>query len=440
MRQFRRFARIATAAVIGFFIRVARRIAGRPPRIWHGFSTLHATKWMVEAERKAGFPSISVVLNMRSVRFALVRPEDFDVVFESQGERSDDAHWRALAHLLRHADVWNAYFDSLFFPHRDTRKNVLAFRLIRLAGIKIVVQPHGSDLVCTGRYPSRYGWPERMQEDYPQWDLDGYREIVDARVALFTRFAHLVLAGDSIYEAILPRWDLSFHTVPVDTASLVPRELPPRATPVVIHAPNHRHVKGTQYLLDAVDRLRARGFPIELRLIEGVPREEALRLYADVDIVADQFIMGAFGIFALEGMALGKPVLTYLDEQHLQRPAYSHPIVNTTPENLEQVLAVLLAMPELRQRIGRASRASIERYQSFDVVSQLWTRIYRHVWSGEPLDLASTPMFDPARHARSLTENPMEEDFWPVDVCDLIPRIRELARPLSDTAARTPRT
>jgi len=428
LRQLRRFVRISWAAIAGAVSRFARRIARRPPRIWHGISALHATKWMVESERKAGFPSISVVLNMRAVRFALVRPEDFDVVFESQGERSEDAHWRALAHLLRHGDVWNAYFDSLFFPHRETRKNVLAFRLIRLTGIRIVVQPHGSDLVCLGRYPSRYGWPERMQKDYPQWDLDEYREIVEARVDIFTRFAHVVLAGDSIYEAILPRWDLSFHTVPVDTASLVPRELPARAAPVIIHAPNHRHVKGTEYLLAAVERLRARGFELDLRLIEGVPRDEALRLYADADIVADQFIMGAFGIFALEGLALGKPVLTYLDEQHLQRSVYSHPIVNTTPENLEQVLAVLLAIPELRQRIGAASRASIERYQSFDAISQLWTRIYRHVWWNEPLDLTTTATFDPARRPRSLTEDPAEEEFWPVDVSDLMPRIRELAR------------
>ncbi len=28
---------------------------------------------------------------------------------------------------------------------------------------------------------------------------------------------------------------------------------------VVLHAPNHRHIKGTQLLLDAVEALRARG-------------------------------------------------------------------------------------------------------------------------------------------------------------------------------------
>jgi hypothetical protein len=143
-------------------------------------------------------------------------------------------------------------------------------------------------------------------------------------------------------------------------------------------------------------------------------------MYGDADIIADQFMMGAFGIFALEGMALGKPVLTYLDEQHLQRPVYDHPLVNTTPENLPRVLAALIASPELRLRLGAAGRASVVRYQSFDAMAAVWTNIYRHLWWGTPLSLESTAPFDAARGTRSTTEDPLREDFWPVQVSDLM--------------------
>lgn len=418
------FLRVLVATKVGFVVRLARRLARRPPRIWHGFTPLHATSWMVQSERKAGFPSVSVTMHTRATRYALVRAEDFDRVFESETGRWDDAHWLAIIDLLRTADIWNAYYDCLFFKHTERTKNVLLFRLIRAAGIRIVAQSHGSDLMCVGCYQSRYGWPERAQLDYPNWDLTAFRDVVQERVALFGKYADFLMAGDSLYEPILPRADLSLHTVPVDTESLVPREATSRDIPVIVHAPNHRNVKGTAYLLDAVDRLRARGFAFELRLIEGVPRHEALHLYVDADIIADQFIIGAFGIFALEGMALGKPVLTYLDEPHLQRPVYSHPLVNTTPENMLEVLAVLHAVPQLRTRIGDASRASVVRYQSFDALAQVWTRVYRHVWWGEALDLASTPPFDPARKARSLSEDPSQAEFWPVDVSDLMNDIR----------------
>lgn len=428
LRQIGWALRVLRAAAIGAAVRFARRLARRPPRIWHGFTPLHATSWMVQAERKAGFPSVSVTMHTRASRYALVRAEDFDRVFESDAERWDDAHWLAIVDLLRNADIWNAYYDCLFFKHGEHAKNVLVFRLVRLAGIRIVVQSHGSDLMCLGPYKSRYGWPERAQLDYPQWDLTAHRQVVEERVALFGRFADFLMAGDSLYEPVLPRADLSLHTVPVDTESLVPSEPVAREIPVIVHAPNHRHVKGTAYLLDAVERLRACGFPFELRLIEGVPRHEALRMYAEADIVADQFIMGAFGIFALEGMALGKPVLTYLDEQHLQRPIYSHPLVNTTPENLHEVLAVLHTVPELRVRIGKAARASVVRYQSFDALAQVWTRVYRHIWLREPLALESTPPYDPARTARSLSEDPGQAEFWPARVDDVMPRIEEALR------------
>lgn len=422
------FVHVAAAWAVGIVIRLARRLARRPPRIWHGITPLHATAWMVQAERRAGFPSVSVTIHTRATRYALVREQDFDRVFEAEAGRWDDAHWLALVDLLRHADIWNAYYDSLFFHDSERGKNVLAFRLIRAAGIRIVVQPHGGDLLCTGCYSSRYGWPERAQLDYPEWDLASQRDVVRTRVDLFTRFADMVLAGDALYEQVLPRFDLSFHTVPVDTQTLVPHELPPRAAPVVIHAPNHRHVKGTEFLIEAIERLKQRGFDFELRLIEGVPRHEALQLYADADIIADQFIMGAFGIFALEGMALGKPVLTYLDEEHLRRPVYSHPLINTTPERIAEVLAVLHAVPELRARVGAASRASVEKYQSFDAVADVWTRIYRHVWWGEPLHLESTAPFDPTRTARVSTEDPAEAAFWPVPVSDLMPQIETVLR------------
>jgi len=76
-------------------------------------------------------------------------------------------------------------------------------------------------------------------------------------------------------------------------------------------------------------------------------------------------------------------------------------------------MAVLHAVPELRARVGAASRASVEKYQSFDAVAEVWTRIYRHIWWGEPLHLESTAPFDPTRTARLSAEDPAEAAFCP---------------------------
>ena len=61
--------------------------------------------------------------------------------------------------------------------------------------------------------------------------------------------------------------------------------------------------KGTQFLLDSLEQLRTIGIPFELCLVERVDRVKAIELYRSADIVADQFVMGAYGVFALETIA-----------------------------------------------------------------------------------------------------------------------------------------
>ena len=415
--------RICSAAVAGALIRRGRRVCQRPPRIWHGTSLLHSTREFVASDRRAGYPSLSVVYHRHQPGYALVRDTDFDVVLGQSGDRWDDCHWQALTHLLWHGDIWVAYFDCLFFRPDQLRVNRLAFRLIRSVGIKIVVLPHGGDIIHADSRATRFDWVTRHHLDYPHWDLTEQAATAQARIKFFSRYADLVVGGDSTIGRFLPRKDLRFHTVSMDTEVLMPIRGQENPRPVIVHAPNHRWVKGTDHLLAAVDQLRECGLDFELRLVEQVPRHQALVLYQSADIIADQFCIGGFGVFALEGLTLAKPVLTYLDQDYLGDPVFNHPIVNTNPENLERVLAVLIQVPELRERLGMAGRESIEKYQSVSALAEVWDRVYQHVWWGEPLQLEKTLHFSPERKPRSFTEDPARSDFWPVPVDDLMPEI-----------------
>jgi glycosyltransferase involved in cell wall biosynthesis len=410
--------RIAFTALAGAVVRFIRRLARRKPRIWHGLAPLHLTPPMVRADRLAGYPVRSVVVHSRQRRYALVSEDEFDAVFENIGSWYD-AYWRALMDLLWHGDIWSAHFESLFFAPEHRRRNDIAFGLIRAVGIRIVVSAHGGDILYRDRIRTRFDWVERTERDYPSWDLVAHGQVALERIRLFKRHAAMVLPGDSTLLRFLPRNDLLFKYFPVDCDMLRPRPQTPRAVPLIVHAPNHRFTKGTDFLLAAVDRLRARGLAVDLQLIEGVPRAEALELYAHADIIADQFCGGAFGSFALEGMALGKPVLTYLDQEHLGDPVFNVPIVNSNGDNLEAVLAVLVTSRALRERLGKAGRAAVETYHSVEALAEVWRVIHDHVWWGHPLDLSHTKHFSPTRGTRSFTENPADAGFWPVDVSDL---------------------
>jgi glycosyltransferase involved in cell wall biosynthesis len=418
-------ARVLATALAGALWRFARKLAGRKPRIWHGMQPLHLTPPMVRADRIAGYPSRNVAVHTRQLGYALVTNDDFDAVFSDEGIAGDSLHWRALTDLLLHGDIWVAYFDCHFFPHSRTRRNELVMALVRAMGIHIVVATHGSDIIQILPVKSRFDWVGRMQLDYPNWSFEEQTSISRRRTALFGKYADLVLPAHPALLPFVPRSDVLFEYFPVDIPETPAIPEPHDGPVVIVHAPNHRHVKGTGYVLKAVERLKASGFAIELLLIEGVPRREALAIYRRADIIVDQLIIGAYGLFALEGISLGKPVLTYLDQEHLGNHAFNLPLVNAHPENVDDVLAALIAVPELRTRLGISSREAAIRYQSPEALAEVWDRLYRHVWRREPLALETTVHFDPKRGTRSLSEDPKVEEFWPVSVSDLMPAIRD---------------
>jgi len=108
--------------------------------------------------------------------------------------------------------------------------------------------------------------------------------------------------------------------------------------------------------------------------------DEAFRRYAAADIVVDQLNAGWYGIFAIEAMALGKPVLTFLHDEAVERTQEAFgvevPLVPVTKETLRDRLAALAASPDEQRRIGAASRAYVERVHDADRIADRLIEIY----------------------------------------------------------------
>jgi glycosyltransferase involved in cell wall biosynthesis len=70
---------------------------------------------------------------------------------------------------------------------------------------------------------------------------------------------------------------------------------------------------------------------------------------ADADIVIDQLLLGSYGVAACEAMAAGRAVIGNVDD-HVrevvrQASGFELPIIQATPDDLEQVLARLACDP-----------------------------------------------------------------------------------------------
>lgn len=159
----------------------------------------------------------------------------------------------------------------------------------------------------------------------------------------------------------------------------------------VVHAPSNGAIKGTPLILAALERLRRR-FDFELILVENTPHEEAMRLYRTADVAIDQVLAGWYGGFAIELMAMGKPVAAYLREEDRGFvPAAmwdEAPILRLRPDTLEDDLARILSAPQQLAQIGAASRRYVERWHDPVKIARALISIYEN--PGAPLALGGS--------------------------------------------------
>src|SRR5437868_6750404 len=165
-------ARLMWSCLIGAVERQTRRFAGHSPRICHGVFPMHMVKDMVDVDRRAGFASASIVHHVGlNPSYSLVTPADFDIVLSDRGYRWDVLHWATICHLLRHVDIFVMFFDTRFSSPTKPERSGLAFALLRWFGLRLVAVPSGLDVVFSDGRSSRFGFLERLQRDYPNWDL-----------------------------------------------------------------------------------------------------------------------------------------------------------------------------------------------------------------------------------------------------------------------------
>ena len=244
----------------------------------------------------------------------------------------------AQARLLPRTDVFHFYFGLTLVPPS------IQFPLLRASRKKCVFHYLGSDI--RGKSP---------------------HELTDGKKA------NAEIVGS--YAAL--RWVPEAHVVPpgLDLRQFDPPPPTDNPRPLVVHAPSNREKKGTKYVIEACEQL-----PVDLDIVEGVNHEEARARYAKADIVVDQLNAGWHGVFALEAMALGKPVVANLDPETVEQSAEGYgiriPIVPATKDTLTLALLPLVDDAHRREQIGVESRSYVEQVHDVDGIADRLLAIY----------------------------------------------------------------
>jgi glycosyltransferase involved in cell wall biosynthesis len=98
----------------------------------------------------------------------------------------------------------------------------------------------------------------------------------------------------------------------------------------------------------------------------------------DADLAVDQVLIGWFGVFALEMMALGKPVVAYI-RPDLQGAAPDLPVVSADPQSLAHTLRSLLLSPERREDLSRRGPLYVRAHHDPDAYCSRILRLYHDI-------------------------------------------------------------
>jgi hypothetical protein len=149
--------------------------------------------------------------------------------------------------------------------------------------------------------------------------------------------------------------------------------------PLILHAPSDPLIKGTAMIEEALTEI-ASEFSFDYQVVKGLPHEQAMKLYRKADLVIDQVQAGWYGGFAVELMAMGKPVAAYIRAEDMgivpQAMAEQLPILRIDPRTLATDLRNILRRKQEWRAIGAQSRTFVERWHDPTKVAAALMRLY----------------------------------------------------------------
>lgn len=365
------------------------------PRLVFGPLPIINNKYWALSLYQKGYIAKTIVFNYYNIN----KREDFDIYY-------DDFHVRWLGKLnklwvdyvvffyaILNFDIFHFSFDGGFLQTRFFARR-LEFFCYKILGKKTIILPYGGDIYLYSKIID-IPWKQSLIINYPE---NGKNEqLIKARIEFIQKNADFIVAYiDYVY--ILSYW----HMLTVG-AYIIDEDIwysdarrsghnGKNGTVKIAHAPNHRGVKGTEFVLDAIENLKKKGYSIELVLIEKKKNDEVKEILKECDILIDQLNLG-YALNAIEGMALSLPVITNLTNESYTKVFKQYafldecPLVSTDYAGLEDTLAKLIENPELRREKGSAGRKYIEKYHSKKTAFLMFENIYKKLWDGVELDL-----------------------------------------------------
>jgi glycosyltransferase involved in cell wall biosynthesis len=141
----------------------------------------------------------------------------------------------------------------------------------------------------------------------------------------------------------------------------------------IIHAAaSHKHgldCKGTDVIFDAVKIAKNKGYDFNFNTYFGISHDELMDRIRQADIVIAQTNIGWYGLLELEAMAMGKPVITWIDYDIIEAANVPDiPVMDDFFRNdsitLAGCICELIDNKRLRNELSKRGRKYVEQWHS----------------------------------------------------------------------------
>ena len=242
---------------------------------------------------------------------------------------------------------------------------------LRMLKKRVIMEFHGDDI--------RYFYNRKKPKYYPYTDLVDRSKRAKKANDRIMKYADMVITHDEELRNHIPHKKLYITPLRIDITKFNPvyPEVEKEKV-IIVHAPSDYIAKGSKYVLESIEKLK-KNYCIDFILVEKKTQKEALEIYKKADIIVDQFFAQTYGVFAVEAMAMGKPVVGYISDEIKKTFPDSMPIVSATIDNMTEILEELIKNGKMRRELGISGRKYVETYHDYRKVAQVQMDIYNNI-------------------------------------------------------------
>ncbi len=246
---------------------------------------------------------------------------------------------------------------------------------------RLLASKHIPMVMSFGGGDARIVSEARAKNPYFYRQLDERRDQqIHAYLKSISRYIRCVATDYEMMSYVEPYFEkCSLFRQPVDLKRIQFNAPQIDRPPLVLHVPTEPLVKGTKYVIDAVERLKSEGYKFEFRLKRQLTQSEMYEEIASCDIYIDELLCGSHGVTAVETMAAGKPTLTYIRSDLVSKFPIEMPLVNANPDTIYEKLKELICEPTLRADLSYRSRQYVEKYHDVHIVVRDLIGIYKDI-------------------------------------------------------------